>query len=267
MFKRIWAMADIHGSYTPIENFWRRNKDNIDFSSKTDCLILLGDVGTNYFLNYRDQKFKEKLLKYPFTYFCIRGNHEQRPSLLAQIDIEKWTMEKFFENDVYVEKKYPEIKYALDEVAIYNILGENFSYKTLVLPGAYSVDKYYRLANNWNWFETEQLSTKEMEKGRDLIKNNNNFDLVLSHTCPIAYEPTDLFLSVVDQSTVDKTMERYLGEIEYNITYKIWLWGHYHHYRIYPQYQNSQCIMLSDGKEAINITEWINDYTQIHNTY
>ena len=254
MFKRIWAIGDIHGSYVPIENFWRRNKDNIDFSSETDCLILLGDVGTNYFLNSRDKKFKQKLQKYPFTYFCIRGNHEERPSLLAKIDLEEWRTEDFFENKVYVEKKYPNIKYALDEVAIYNIN----NYRTLIIPGAYSVDKNYRLANHWNWFEQEQLSKEEMDCGRYIIEQDPAFDLVLSHTCPISFEPTHLFLPQINQHTVDKSMERYLGEIEYKIDYKLWLWGHFHNYIVYPRLENKQCIMLSDGKEVINVLERLN---------
>ena len=35
------------------------------------------------------------------------------------------------------------------------------------------------------------------------------------------FEPTDLFLSVVDQSTVDKTMERFLGEVEFGLDYQL----------------------------------------------
>lgn len=291
MFQRIWAMADIHGSYLPIENFWRRNKDNIKFSSETDCIILLGDVGANYFFNERDKKFKQKLEKYPFTYFCIRGNHEARPSLCATENPDQWSMEEFFKGSVWVENNYPNIKYAMDVPYIYNIKGYKiestwhnppqeradggkiiaeinfYNYKTLVIPGAYSVDKYYRLSKGWTWFKDEQLSEEEMDLGRRIIKQDPAFDLILSHTCPIAYEPTDLFLPMIDQSLVDKTMERYLGEIEYNTNYKLWLWGHYHSYRIYPKYNNNQCIMLSAGDEAINIQEWLDDSKNIHKKY
>lgn len=263
MFQRIWAMADIHGSHLPIENFWCRNKDNIKFSPETDCIILLGDVGANYFFNQRDKKFKQKLEKYPFTYFCIRGNHEARPSLCAAENIDQWYMEEFFEGLVWVENDYPDIKYAMDVPHTYNING----YFALVIPGAYSVDKYYRLQQGWTWFENEQLSEEEMDLGRRIIKQDPAFDLILSHTCPITYEPTDLFLPAVDQSLVDKTMERYLGEIEYNTKYKLWLWGHFHAYRVYPKYQNSQCIMLSAGHEAINIQEWLDDSENIHKKY
>ena len=90
MFKRCWIMGDIHGSYAPIENFIRRNEDTINFSPETDLMILLGDVGLNYYKNERDIKIKKKINKYPFTYFCIRGNHEARPSICAAENPKEW---------------------------------------------------------------------------------------------------------------------------------------------------------------------------------
>jgi 3-oxoacid CoA-transferase subunit A len=97
----------------------------------------------------------------------------------------------------------------------------------------------------WSWFENEQLTQEEMNEGLELINIlNNKCDLVLSHTCPIIYEPTDLFLSCVDQSMVDKSMERYLGEIEYTLDYKAWCWGHYHQHREYPSPDGRRRLML-----------------------
>ena len=293
MLQRIWVMSDLHGSYFPIEDFWNRNKDNINFSPDIDCIILLGDTGTNYYFNKKDKIFKKKLSNYPFSYFCIRGNHEARISSCVSKNPDSWHIEECFENTVYIENDYPHIKYALDEPAVYNIpydvilksyfngengkiFGENgkilaeaiFYYcKTLIIPGAYSVDKYYRLHNGWTWFSDEQLSEEEMEKGRHLIEQNDfKFDLILSHTCPNIYVPTDLFIKVVDQSTVDKTMERYLGTIEYQTNYKLWLFGHFHQFRIYPKHENSQVIMLYNDK-AISLNQWLKDSSVIHKTY
>lgn len=258
---RYWICGDLHGSHLPIENFWRRNKDKFNFSPETDCIILLGDAGLNYY-DYGngkgDRKVKRKLSKLPFTYFCIRGNHEPRAQVCCDRDPDSWSFlptAALFNGPVYKQSLYPHIYYALDTPEVYNIAGLN----TLVIPGAYSVDKYHRLANQWNWFSDEQLAEYEREEGLAICREYNwTFDLILSHTCPIMYEPTDLFLSVVDQSTVDKTMERYLGQIEYNLNYKLWCWGHYHHYRVYPNYEGKQCIMLSDGKEVINLQETLN---------
>ena len=267
---RVFALGDIHGNWQIIRDFYNKNKERIN---KNDCLILLGDSGLNYYLNERDNGMKSKLMKYPFTYFIVRGNHEERPSLCMERNPADWHTETFWGNTVYVETKYPNIKYALDEVSVYDIPCFSFcsgtrenrwtddgyhpgTYRTLVIPGAYSVDKNYRLANGWSWFEHEQLNEEERERGLNLIKNINSFDLVLSHTCPIIFEPTDLFLSVVDQSTVDKTTERYLGQIEYLIDYKAWLWGHFHGFRDYPRDDGKKKLMLF-YKHAIDISEYI----------
>ena len=51
---------------------------------------------------------------------------------------------------------------------------------------------------------------------------------VLSHTCPVKYEPTEVFLAMIDQSTVDKTTEEWLNSIEEKLDYEKWYCGHYH---------------------------------------
>lgn len=255
--KRVWVCGDIHGSFKPIRDFELRNKEKYTFSREIDAIIILGDAGLNFFFNHRDRKLKEKLEKYPFTYFIIRGNHEERPSLCAEKAPNEWHKEQFWENDVWVENNYPHIKYAMDNVSFYQIEADNAVYKTLVLPGAYSVDKYKRLSSGWSWFENEQLSEEEKEDGRKLLdKEHWRCDLVLSHTCPIIFEPTDLFLSVVDQATVDKSMERYLGEIEYKLDYEAWLWGHYHQFRDYPRTDGRKRLMLFNDA-LIQLNEYI----------
>lgn len=51
---------------------------------------------------------------------------------------------------------------------------------------------------------------------------------MLSHTTPLKHEPVELFLSGVDQSTVDKRTEEWLDAIEDRLDYKHWYCGHYH---------------------------------------
>ena len=57
-------------------------------------------------------------------------------------------------------------------------------------------------------------------------------DIVLSHTCPVNVEPRHLFLSMIDQSTVDKSMENYLQYIADNLKFKKWYFGHFHANRV-----------------------------------
>lgn len=251
--EKIYLIGDLHGNYKPVRDFVDRNP-NVE--NEKNIMICLGDFGGNYFFDYRDTFYKSKLGKYPFTYFVIRGNHEERPSLCRKSNPSAWHTEKFFGNIVYVENEFPYIKYAADIPTTY-LIGR---YNAFIIPGAYSVDKYRRLTFGWSWFENEQLTPQEMKIGREIVKNNKGeFDLILSHTCPIMFEPTDLFLSCVDQSTVEKDMERYLGELEYNIDYKAWLWGHYHAFRDYPRTDGKKRIMLSAGDEAVELEQIMNN--------
>ena len=236
---KIIMTGDVHGDYRIIRNI-RAKVENQDEM----ILICLGDFGANFFFNHRDENYKTKLGKYNFIYFVIRGNHEQRPSICAEKAPDKWHIEEFWGNDVYVENDYPYIKYALDIPAKYEIpTAQGKKIQTLVLPGAYSVDKYYRIANGWSWFEGEQLTHAERAVGTDLALSQS-WDMVLSHTCPAAYIPTDLFLKSVDQPTVDNTTEWWLGGLEYQMSYKLWCWGHYHSNRVYPHYNSSDRLML-----------------------
>lgn len=235
---KIYILGDIHGDYHPIKKLINT------INSEIDTIILLGDAGLNYFFNYRDKKTKEKINKYGVNIFIIRGNHEERPSICMENNPDAWHIENYWDNQVYVENNYPFIKYALDIPSEYKIpTTQGKPIRTLVLPGAYSIDKYHRLANGWSWFPQEQCTEEEMSSAFDLAWKKD-WDLVLSHTCPIIYEPTDLFLSIVDQSTVDKTTERWLGNIEWGLNYKLWCWGHYHANRIYPQINHKNKLML-----------------------
>ena len=89
----------------------------------------------------------------------------------------------------------------------------------MVIGGAYSVDKYYRLENDLLWFADEQPSAEIKTYVEDQI-TKNRIDIVLSHTCPYKYEPRDAFLPMIDQSTVDDSTERWLDGIEEKVDYK-----------------------------------------------
>ena len=222
--KNIWLIGDPHGDYTVIHNFYIKHKQELSENYEDNILIILGDAGFNYFLNKRDDFVKNKISKYPLTYFCIRGNHEERPSHLYLQFAANWHKEIFFKNTVYVEDPYPKIKYALDQGGKYEIEGNS----VLVVPGAYSVDKWYRIQRGWSWFKDEQLS--EEEKQELLEDLEPKYDYILAHTCPNMWIPyiQDLFLPQVDQSMVDKSTEIFLNEIVASVEYKRFYFGHYH---------------------------------------
>lgn len=206
-----------------------------NYSPEETAIIILGDAGLNFYLNKTDDKVKEQVNAMGYTIYCVRGNHEERPqnipAMLCQYDEEVG-------NKVYYQAAYPNIKYFLD-YGFYKING----YLCLVIGGAYSIDKSFRLAryglteetNNpklSGWFNYEQLSKAEMDDCLDEIKywswQNIMVDFVFTHTCPMKFQPTDLFLNFIDQSTVDKSMEEFLDIVSNSIGWKYWLFGHYH---------------------------------------
>lgn len=73
----------------------------------------------------------------------------------------------------------------------------------------------------WGWWEDEQPSEqikKSLEKR--LAENDWKIDVVLSHTTPLKYEPTEVFIEGIDQSKVDKSTESWLDEIEEKLAYR-----------------------------------------------
>lgn len=125
---------------------------------------------------------------------------------------------------VYVEPEYPNILFAKDG-EIYDLEGT----RAVAIGGAYSVDKWFRLEHGWRWFEDEQPS--EETKRRIEAKLDSvgwKVDVVLSHTCPKAWMPVDLFISGLDQSRVDNSTEEWLQKIEGRLDYRCWYFGHFH---------------------------------------
>ena len=193
------------------------------------AVIILGDAGLNFYLNKTDEKKKKILANYGIRIYCVRGNHEERP--------ENLNFEKSYDDDVmgevYIDPINSEIRYFQDG-EVYLIEGR----RCLVIGGAYSVDKWYRLnragltedTNNpklSGWFADEQITDWEMQ-AIAYHQFGQDYDFILTHTCPLSWEPRDLFLGCIDQSKVDKSMEQFLDEVRYEVNWKIWCFGHYH---------------------------------------
>ena len=210
----VYITGDKHGDYDQVFGFCYKNN-----TSKNDIMIILGDAGINYYLDNKDYTLKNHLKELPITLFCIHGNHEERPYNIAGYK------SKVFNNGiVYYEEKYPNILFAKDG-EVYNFNGVS----TLVIGGAYSIDKYYRLALGYNWYESEQPNEKIKNDVRKTLKNyNNKIDVILSHTCPFKYMPYEVFLENANQLDIDKSTEEFLDEIENNTKYQKWYCGHYH---------------------------------------
>ena len=99
--------------------------------------------------------------------------------------------------------------------------------KYIIVGGAYSVDKFYRLSRGMKWWPDEQPSPVIKEYVEQQLADNT-VDIVFSHTCPAKYIPTECFLSCIDQSKVDNSTEQWLDTIEDKINYEAWYLGHWH---------------------------------------
>ena len=204
----IYITGDTHGNFSRVDDFEYE---------KGDMLIVVGDAGINYTLDYDDYLLKRNLNRDGIIYFCVRGNHEERPE-----NISSYKEVDMFGGKVFVEDAFPNLVFAKDGEE-YNIDGKS----VLVIGGAYSVDKKYRVSNGLMWFKDELLTSDEMDKIYDKVKGKH-YDIVLSHTCPYKYEPREVFLSWIDQSKVDKSMEHFLDRVEESIDYDKWYCGHFH---------------------------------------
>lgn len=245
MIKRWIITGDTHGQVFQRMDKISRNIDNL--VAEETAVIILGDAGLNYYLNKTDLKEKKLSSNFGIRIYCVRGNHEQRPQNVQGM---KLVYDEDVDGEVYIEDELPLIRYFVDG-GEYTIAGKS----VLVIGGAYSVDKYYRLARAAGrsfsgWFEDEQLN--EAERAEILQKvNGKRYDFVLTHTAPITWEPTDLFLRGVDQSTVEKDMEYWLKEVALSVCWGYWLFGHYHADRIeaphveqfYREYEDLETII------------------------
>lgn len=206
--------GDTHGDFRRIAFFCYQFETKRD-----DVLIILGDVGFNFWGNERDIRSKKFATQLPITLFCIQGNHEQRPEHIPSYELTEWNGGK-----VWIEPEYPNLIFAKDG-EIYDFAGK----KAIVIGGAYSVDKPYRLARGFGWWSDEQPSESIKAFAEEqLQKENWKIDYVLTHTVPLKYEPIEVFLSGVDQSEVDKSTEEWLDSIEDKLQYEQWFCGHYH---------------------------------------
>lgn len=210
----IYITGDTHGSFNRIADFCREKH-----TTKDNILIILGDAGINYHRGYMDIMKKDFLAELPITLLCVHGNHEQRP-----FTIPTYTEQEWHGGIVYVENEYPSILFAKDG-EVYDLDGQ----KAIAIGGAYSIDKMFRIMYGYGWWADEQPSDEiKRYVEKQLEKRNWKIDVVLSHTVPLKYEPTEVFLPGVDQSRVDKSTEEWLGKIEEQLQYRKWYCGHYH---------------------------------------
>jgi 3-oxoacid CoA-transferase subunit A len=181
--------------------------------------IILGDGGFLWPGNQKKDLFNYKALACrPFPVLCVMGNHEP---IYGMID-------KMPETDigigdtVYQIQDKPFVAY-LKRGKVYNIDG----FKFLVLGGALSVDRRNRTPDK-TWWEAEYWLVKEKEDLFTLLKTENSFDCVISHTGPHhinrrLFNPYDY-----DPEKFEDAVAMLNDQIHDRIQFKKWFCGHWH---------------------------------------
>jgi 3-oxoacid CoA-transferase subunit A len=205
-------------------------------TTRKDVLIVLGDAGFNYYEDKRDDALKKEVAALNITLFCLHGNKENRPQ-----NVGTYGLRDFCGGKVYYEPRYPNILFAIDG-EIYRFDGRNY----LVVGGAHSVDKLKCLGMDLPFFEDEMPSdeTKELVE-QQLAEHGNRIYGMLTHTCPLRYLPTEMFLSTKEAAEtkrkpkkkkkspqfppdIDRSTEEWLDKLEQTVDYCVWFCGHYH---------------------------------------
>lgn len=100
----IYYTGDIHGDPYEVIQFCDSKK-----LTEQDTLVLLGDVGANYYRNRRDTEMKKVLTAAKPTMLCIHGNHEIRPASIPSYRTKQWNG-----GTVWVEEAFPRLLFAMD---------------------------------------------------------------------------------------------------------------------------------------------------------
>lgn len=223
-----YVTGDIHGD---AYDFLDRVDRDIPNATEGDTLLCLGDVGLGYG-RFRGWELLKQMRRFPGTVVVMRGNHDiryGRDLASGAFGVGDAHETKWCGGRAWVDPCTPNIVYLADEGGLYTI-GRN-GMKCLVIPGAFSVDKEYRLATGSPYEPEEQLTCSEMVAIVELARGDA-VDYVFSHTCPLSWEPeiSDLFLEGMDQSAVDKGTEKALDVVydEVKGTCRAWMFGHYH---------------------------------------
>jgi 3-oxoacid CoA-transferase subunit A len=143
-----FATGDTHGNLIRIKKFIKRFD-----CTENDTIVILGDVGINYFGQEDERKAKEEYNNFGVTLLCIQGNHEERPYNFPTYKTKIWNG-----GLVYYEEEFPNLLFAKDG-EIYNIDGK----KCMPIGGAYSVDKWYQILKTYIYYRYAIEDTLDAE--------------------------------------------------------------------------------------------------------
>jgi Calcineurin-like phosphoesterase len=214
---RIFVCGDIHGLPEDTKKLNGRNFREQKELTKEDVLIQLGDFGWVWYeigTNKEQEYWLDWLAEKNYTLAVVLGNHENYDIIEALPLVEKWG------NEVHVLKRNNGEIYFFKRGGVYTINNR----KILTIGGAESTDKEARIAHI-SWWEQEVLSHEETEYClNEIASHNNQFDYVLSHTCPAKYVGNFTKKHI----KLNCYVARFLDHIDDIVSCKKWHFGHFH---------------------------------------
>ena len=222
--KTLICIGDVHGEFSRLRF---KLAQYIKKYGLTDTIfIVCGDCGffgkntDNKWFYYERSKINKILVNSNNELYFFRGNHDNP--------------EFFSSNTKYIVGNTTTIKVLKD----YDILNSDLYGRILVVPGATSIDRYYRI-KDVSWWENEgvkKLSNNELNK-------LGKIDLVLSHSLPYFSKLSKFQLDALEENEIyykgkhffNKTLsltlyeeQLYLQNLQLNIKSSSWISGHYH---------------------------------------
>jgi len=185
---------------------------------KINYHIILGDGSFMWpGLEKNDENNYLELARRPFPVLCVIGNHEP---ILGMDNVPETDIG--IGETVYQIRNNPFIAY-LKRGKVYTIDG----FKFLVLGGALSIDKNAKIPKN-TWWKKEYWTEQEKQEMFTLLKTNNVFDYVLSHTGPEKINNMILRFFSPFSTTISDEVAELNDRIDAQIQCHEWFCGHLH---------------------------------------
>lgn len=206
--------GDIHGDFSSL--FYELFNQRV---SNTD-VIVCGDIGIGFHNTEKDLQFMKYSKKVFYLnnedirIYCVRGNHDD-PSRFSK------TKRLVDFAQIYLVKDYDVLK--LDAANV------------LCIGGGFSIDKDYRLAYKWPWWEGESIKVRKKLITKRIPDNIDRL-YVATHSAPSFCEPTTK-LPNAKESVIKgceeerKAMDEIYNSIKESVGTDIpvnWYYGHFH---------------------------------------
>lgn len=214
----IYVTGDTHGEKG---RFWYTDTPFEQKAEKGDYLIICGDFGYIFSDSVEERKLRDIFLEKPYTTCFVDGNHENF-GVLNSFPVEEWNGGK-----VHVIKRdqdgTPKVIHLM-RGQVFNIEGKKF----FTFGGGYSMDKAFR-RKGYSWWPQEMPNNAEYNEGRkNLEKNNNEVDYIISHTVPTGILHYFNKGNSGKSNIYEMPLNNYLEDIRKNVKYKHWYFGHMH---------------------------------------